>query len=585
MATTTTKTNKPILPRGVDNRPVDSYNRAKLFSGKALDFDGVNDYVDGGTLDITNYTQMSMSFYFKAHSTTSDWRLISIRYIGSDDIRIFHTTSVGAGKLSFALDDGTAVTFSEDFTTNEWYHVVMTHDGTTLKAYFNGVLVQSAASDFNYSGTNGLFYIGRYTGSTFSYYDGEFANYKLFNTALTAAQVADLYNNPEKVVPTGVDNTALKLWLPMQEGAGTTAINGAPDALGSEEVTNGDFATDSDWTKGTGWTISGGLASSDGSQGGTSGLTSSTISGLNNKGSLLLEVIVDSVTAGTLYATLQGTGGLDMINISSAGTYKVLCETGDVNAQITLGASVDFVGSVSLVSLKELQNCGAISGATWTHGIGAPVAQTSVIDWNKGDYLNDSGTITEILVPQGLTSGRDLLGNLFENVRKQGALNLDGKSWAEVHDNASLDFGTGSFTLEAWARVKYVNGGSSYNAILTLGGDAASDTSLSITSSLEPRFEYAGDSSSVASSTEGNWVHIVGTYDETNATFYIDGAQADQDARAATDITNALVKRIGRDSTTIRYYKDQIAQPRIYNRALTASEVLQNYNATKTLYI
>ena len=39
--------------------------------------------------------------------------------------------------------------------------------------------------------------------------------------------MADLYNNPEKVVPTGVDNTALKLWLPMQEGAGTTAYDGS----------------------------------------------------------------------------------------------------------------------------------------------------------------------------------------------------------------------------------------------------------------------------------------------------------------------------------------------------------------------
>jgi hypothetical protein len=147
-----------------------------------------------------------------------------------------------------------------------------------------------------------------------------------------------------------------------------------------------------------------------------------------------------------------------------------------------------------------------------------------------------------------------------------------------------LDFGTGSFTLEAWARVKYVNGGSSYNAILTLGGDAASDTSLSITSSLETRFEYAGDSSSVNPSTEGDWVHLVGTYDETNATFYIDGAQADQDARAATDITNALVKRIGRDTNSTRYYNDQIAQPRIYNRALTAEEVQRNYDAGKNTY-
>ena len=48
MATSTVNTNKPIIPRGVDDRPVDKYNRAELYSGKALDFDGVNDYVTTG---------------------------------------------------------------------------------------------------------------------------------------------------------------------------------------------------------------------------------------------------------------------------------------------------------------------------------------------------------------------------------------------------------------------------------------------------------------------------------------------------------------------------------------------------------
>ena len=120
-------------------------------------------------------------------------------------------------------------------------------------------------------------------------------NLKVFNTALTAAQVADLYNNPEKVVPTGVDNTALKLWLPMQEGAGTTAYDGS------------------------------------------------------------------------------GNG-----------------------------------------------NHGTISGATYTHGIGAPVSQTAVIDWNKGtnivpysEYFSTSMDNTEVLritenniiSPQGLLNG------------------------------------------------------------------------------------------------------------------------------------------------------------------------------------
>ena len=47
--------------------------------------------------------------------------------------------------------------------------------------------------------------------------------------------------------------------LPNTEGAFLASTDTA-DLVGSELVTNGDFATDSDWTKGTGWTITGGTA-------------------------------------------------------------------------------------------------------------------------------------------------------------------------------------------------------------------------------------------------------------------------------------------------------------------------------------
>ena len=257
---------------------------------------------------------------------------------------------------------------------------------------------------------------------------------KLFNTALTAAQVADLYNNPEKVVPTGVDNTALKLWLPMQEGAGTTAINGASDALGSEQIENGDFATDSDWTKGSGWTISGGTANCN-SGSSTELYQSSAVSGKTYK----ITFTITSYTSGNIAARA---GGVTGVVRTSTGTFT---DTIVANGtQLGVFNSGGFVGSIDNVSAKEISGLGTISGATWTHGIGAPVAQTAVINWNKVNVGANA-----VLIPQGLTSGRDLLGNLFENVRKQGALNLDGNSWAEVHDNASLDI-TSAITLECW---------------------------------------------------------------------------------------------------------------------------------------
>ena len=77
MAVTTTKTNKPLNPRGNDQSPK-GYNRAALYSGKALDFDGTNDNVevaDDSSLDFT--TAMSAFCYARVDSTSGSGHLFS----------------------------------------------------------------------------------------------------------------------------------------------------------------------------------------------------------------------------------------------------------------------------------------------------------------------------------------------------------------------------------------------------------------------------------------------------------------------------------------------------------------------------
>lgn len=576
MGVTTDKKNKPFNPRGNDQSPK-GYNRAALYSGKALDFDGVNDRLDGGSIDALGTGDFSYSVYFNPDGFSSYHGLFAIGTIYNFGL-LTHQTTGQVYAYSTTTGDINSGYFLKD---GEWQHITFVKSGTSHKFYINGKLF-SDITDTEFSVSAGNYKIGQIT----SYFaNGQYSNARLFNTALTAAQVADLYNNPEKVVPTGVDNTALKLWLPMMEGAGTTAYNGAPDALGSELVTNGTFDTDSDWFKGTGWTISGGKANRSGASGNSPVYQNVPV--VNGKRYVFSYTRTYISGGGETNVFVK----LDNVNYSTIGRYvSTITEEHKVIGEFTAGFTgnllwqiygiTDFTGSIDNVEIKEMTGYGTISGATWTHGIGAPVAQTSVIDWNKHTL---DGT-NEVLIPQGLTSGRDLLGNLFENVRKQGALNLDGNSYAEVHDNASLDFGTGSFTIEAWVRVKFVAQGSAYNTIMTLGGDVAQKTGLVLVSNLEPRFIYNGNTSSIAASTLGNWIHMMGVYNETNATFYVNGSQVDQDARTAVNITNDLVKYIGRDTEATRYYNDQIAQPRIYNRALTAEEVQRNYNAGKNTY-
>ena len=73
-----------------------------------------------------------------------------------------------------------------------------------------------------------------------------------------------------------------------------------------------------------------------------------------------------------------------------------------------------------------------------------------------GPYVRTGATTqtSPVLLPQGLTANKDITGvNAFESARNPYALNLDGTSWAEVHDNKSLDI-TSVITLEAWVQIK-----------------------------------------------------------------------------------------------------------------------------------
>ena len=579
MAVTTTKTNKPLNPRGNDQSPK-GYNRAELYTGKALDFDGTNDYIDldGFTLSGTTAT---ISFYYKTDSNKA------YAYIFDNTQRWVIGQANTADSFGF-YDGSTWRKSTQTLTIGEYYHITAVIEGGNVEFLWNG---QSVGDTF--TGANSIswaslteFKLGwTYDATGLGQVDGQIAGFKIFNTALTAAQVADLYNNPEKIVPTGVANSALKLWLPMQEGAGTTAYNGAPDALGSELVTNGNFETNSDWTLASGSTISGGSlnivsapynANTRQTISLTSGKTyivniNATATGSSNDNTFQLGFgdSAGNPSSATQHEFAPGTSTKSLFITASATDTTIIFRSRDAGTSDL---------SVHSVSVKEITGVGTISGATWTHGIGAPVAQTAVIDWNK--FTLDLSN--EVLIPQGLTAGRDLLGNLFENVRKQGALNLDGNSWAEVHDNASLDI-TDAITLEAWV---YFDGDSTNGkGVIGRWTSANNCYMIYIDASNRPRI-YINNTSTLANAMTGEkWYHIVGTYDKTNRKIYVNGELINTNAYTSAINTSSDKVQIGAYANlAANAYNKPIAQPRIYNRALTAEEVERNFTAGKYTY-
>jgi hypothetical protein len=70
------------------------------------------------------------------------------------------------------------------------------------------------------------------------------------------------------------------------------------------------------------------------------------------------------------------------------------------------------------------------------------------------------------------------------------------------------------------------------------------------------------------------WTHVAATFDGANLSLYINGAASgSQGASASTIPVGPRSLRIGADSSGGSNFNGQIDEPRVWNRALSASEI------------
>jgi hypothetical protein len=627
MAVGFSNTNKPLNPRGQDASPK-GYNRAKLFSGKALDFDGVNDQINLGTIS-------DLTFGTGDFSVVMDWYLTSA---SQDNWAIAKNPaldfSVGVNATTGTLRlwiGGTLSSSNQTAIGSDWKKIAVIRTSGVLSAYINGVAVSLTETAAAGSIDSGSLFIGSWVDSSF-FWGGQMSNIRVFNTALTAAQVADLYNNPEKVVPTGVANTALKLWLPMQEGAGTTAYDGSGNGnhgtISGATYVHGIGAPVSqtaviDWNKSSNY-IHKSEEFETASWSENAILTITNDSFIAPDGSATATEIVENTlnTNHFLSQTLSVTAGDYFISAyvkKRDYDWVQLSTGGDTSRYANFNISTGATGNASGISDLVIQDKGngwyriggKLSTSSTSFNYFITLIQSDVASrfqtytgTDKGQYIwgaqatksatlqpylrniGTSAITDDVLLPQGLTTGRDITGvNLFENVRKQGALNLDGNSWAEVHDNASLDFSSG-MTLEAW--IKLENTTQAIFGKWNYGGNKREYymyyTSASNLLQLFFGHGSSAQSAAISYTGDGSWVHFVGTTDGSTITPYLNGVAGTTAVQTTALAASDINVRIGTDDGGYEKSTNQIAQPRIYNRALTAAEVLQNYNSGKNTY-
>ena len=69
------------------------------------------------------------------------------------------------------------------------------------------------------------------------------------------------------------------------------------------------------------------------------------------------------------------------------------------------------------------------------------------------------------------------------------------------------------------------------------------------------------------------WTHLATTYDGTTLRLFVNGTQVGSRAVSGALLTSSGVLRIGGNSQWGEYFAGRIDEVRIYNRALTQSEI------------
>jgi hypothetical protein len=84
--------------------------------------------------------------------------------------------------------------------------------------------------------------------------------------------------------------------------------------------------------------------------------------------------------------------------------------------------------------------------------------------------------------------------------------------------------------------------------------------------------------------TLNSWVYVTYTWSGTTMSTYLNGTNIGSSNVSATSVDQGSAYRIGRRWDLASYVRAEIGQILIYNRAITAAEVAQNYAATSNVY-
>jgi type II secretory pathway pseudopilin PulG len=526
----------------------------------ALAFDGTNDFVRVAGLSNCLGTDYSVSWWAKPNQIALKEMILLGNDYSTHDFEYYQYSANLQVRADAGIDYDIEV--PSVFVAGQWVHICGVGDANGTRVYIDGTLAGTTSVKKNTTPNYDL-NIGAYPTGEYDF-NGVIDDVCIYNRALSAAEIAELANilryRDFTEAKAGSDITSLAISTPSSTAVGDLLIA----AVATDGSTS--LATPSDWTLIKRGTYSSAVTLGVWWKNATAaGATSHTFTWTGSQqayGWMMRFTGHDPATPINVSADANQT--------SATPTSPAVTTTVPNRLILRLGAFDDDEITVDSPGL---------SGHTAITMDKSSEVTSGRVGWWK---LNETGTTTTAADSSGsgnngtlvnMTPASDWVAGYIG-----GGLDFDGSNdYVNCGNNSSLRI-TSNITVAAWVKTRDC-GDNAHNPYV-IKGDHAYALQQGWNNYIEFTIYDGGSwynpSYLVDSSFNNVWHHLAGTYNGSQVKLYVDGV-----LRATTNHTGSIADssynvQLGKCAeVTDRLYNGVLDDVRIYNRALSATEIAQ----------
>jgi hypothetical protein len=347
--------------------------------GQGIYMDGVTDHVQAGMLPDLSAAG-SISVWFKGNSfTISNETIVST---ANWDTGFYGFNLTGRSNEGLTWQLGNASTYQNvvpvsggGFSSNIWYHVVLTWDGSNVVTYINGAKINTTAQTVSPVTDFYALRIGENAAGASRRFNGVIDELRIYNRAVSAGEVTALYQmsgvkeNTSALEPQGVGNlnSALASYWKFDDGSGATTVDSSVNA-----TYTGTLQGNTSWTTG------------------------------QINGALSFDGTGDYVTASPVSTALPVTM-CAWFKLGTTGTFNIV-SLGDntinnyIDLRVTSTRLSTYLKAGGVSTNKDSSTVASMVGS-WHHGCGVYTASTIQV------YLDGNANLVPVshaLVPTGI---------------------------------------------------------------------------------------------------------------------------------------------------------------------------------------